>query len=169
MTSIDAIKLFLRCNTCGTLLLCAVIGVAGCGKARYPVTGKIVYDDGAAYTAGGIVSLEGLIKGKTVMTRAAIRSDGTFTTDPGSSSGAVAGRYRIRLTPARPEDPPLPDDPDVQPAPPKERSSRGRPELPFDKKFLSCETSGLEWTVGRGGNAGELVISLGQRRTPRED
>lgn len=169
MTSIDAIKLFLRCNTCGTLLLCAVIGVAGCGKARYPVTGKIVYDDGTAYTAGGVVSLEGLIDGKPVMTRAAIRSDGTFTTDPGSLSQAAAGRYRIRLTPPRAEDPPLPGDPDVPPEPPKDRRSLGRPELPFDKKFLSCETSGLEWTVGQGGKAGELVISLGQRRTPRED
>lgn len=163
MTGIGAIAKFLRRNPRGTLLLCAVVGVAGCGEARYPVKGRIVYDDGTAYTLGGVVSLEGLVDGKTVMTRAAIRSDGTFTTDPNSRFGAVAGRYRIRLTPPRPEDPPPPGDPDVPPEPPKARS--GRLELPFDKKFMSCETSGVEWTVGRGGKTGELVISLGRPPT----
>jgi hypothetical protein len=139
------------------------LAMSGCGTPRYPVSGTISYDDGSAYTGGGIVVLEGVVDGKAVMTRASIRPDGTFITNPGRSGGAFAGRYRIRLIPPPPRLPPPPEDvaapEDARPVVVDEANT----PLAFDKKFLKFETSGLEWTVGRGSDGQPFAIKLGTR------
>jgi hypothetical protein len=93
--------------------------------------------------------METTIGKKMIMKRAPIGPDGTFRTASGAPNGAVAGTYRVRILPAADEG----EREDGKPPPP----------LPYDKKFLSFETSGLEWVVGPATSSSELVIDVGRR------
>ena len=139
-----------------TLLLMAAASL-GCGQRRYPVSGKVTYDDGAPYTAGGFVALEKGEGKDRILVRAPIGEDGTFRTGDGAA-GALAGEYQVRLIPPPPE-PPV-DEPNLdvafgkgvnKPVPP--------PVIPFDKKFLDFGTSGIAWTAESG--AQPLLINIG--------
>ena len=83
----------------------------------------------------------------TVSARAMIEADGTFTlAGRQEGDGVMAGTYRVRLVGPR-------NSGDVD---------SGAPiPLPFDKKFLAFETSGLTLEVGTG--QADLVIDLGAK------
>lgn len=142
------------------VLLVIVSGlVVGCGERRYPVSGKITFDDGSPYTGGGAVAFETGAGKDRIMVRAVIQEDGTFSTAAGSP-GALAGDYRVRLIPPPQEifEPPPDevDNPRPRPIPPPKPT-------PFDEKFRRFESSGLEWKVGPG--AESLQIKIGDPPT----
>lgn len=131
------------------LVVMASIMMSGCGDRRFPVEGKVCYEDGTPYSGGGVVVMETTVGKKIIMKRAPISPDGTFRTAAGTPSGAVAGTYRVRILPAAVDE----ERDDGKPAPP----------LPYDKKFSSFETSGLEWVVGPAMSSRDLMIDLGSR------
>jgi hypothetical protein len=128
------------------LIVLAFLATAGCGDRRFPVEGKVVYEDGTPYSGGGVVVMETTVAGKMIMKRAPIGPDGTFRPAAGTSSGVLAGTYRVRLLPAADGDEFDEDHP---------------PPLPYDKKFASFDTSGVEWVIGAGQGAERLEINVG--------
>jgi hypothetical protein len=86
---------------------------AGCGERMLPVTGKVVYKDGADVgpLAGGRVEFEPLNRGATQRALGEIQADGSFrlSTSKGAD-GLPAGRYRALITPPPPDEksPPKP-------------------------------------------------------------
>ena len=140
---------------CCCLLVASAL-LLGCSERRYPVAGKIVFDDGTPYQAGGFVALEKGVGKDRIMVKAMIREDGTFVTADGPG-GATAGRYQVRLVPPPPDIPePAPgevDNPRPKPVPPPKA-------IQFDKKFLDFKTSDLEWMVAP--KAEEFRITLGR-------
>jgi len=135
------------------LVVMASIMITGCGDRRFPVEGKVCYEDGTPYSGGGVVVMETTVDKKMIMKRAPISPDGTFRTAAGAPNGAVAGTYRVRILPAADDG----ERDDGKPPPP----------LPYDKNFLSFETSGLEWVVGPAVSSRDLMIDLGRRPVSR--
>lgn len=132
-------------QTARLIILLAAAIAGGCGQGRYDVSGRVAYEDGQSFAGGGLVVLEGTVDGKAVMARGRIDPDGRFVVSAGKpGQGVLAGAYRIRLIPPRSVDV---DSTTVK--------------LPYDEKFLACETSGLTFDVGRGRD--DLVITLGPR------
>lgn len=136
----------MRTLQAGRLLLLVIAAVAcGCGQSRYDVSGRVAYDDGQPFTGGGLIALEGTVGGKAVMARGAIEPDGRFMVSAGKpGQGVLAGSYRVRLIPSHTVNVDAPATP-----------------LPYDKKFLDCDTSGIAVDVGRGTK--DFTISLGPR------
>src|SRR5262245_25725866 len=80
-------------------LFAPLLGAAGCGSGLYPVTGRVVFEDGSPLDEG-IVICETYDGEKTVMARGNIQRDGTFrlgTIKPGD--GARPGKYRVLVVP----------------------------------------------------------------------
>jgi hypothetical protein len=124
------------------LLAAGLLAAAGCGTGRYPVTGRVVYEDGAPLTEGTVVA-ETADGGQKLMAQGDVRSDGTFdwgTLKPGD--GARPGRYRVAVLPRALGD--------------AEQAQGARPAV--DKKFTSVETSGITFEVKEGHN--ELTITV---------
>jgi hypothetical protein len=124
------------------LLAAALLAAAGCGPGRYPVTGRVAYEDGAPLTEGTVVAEAGEGADK-VMAQGAVRPDGTFewgTVKPGD--GARPGKYRVAVLPRALGD--------------AEASSGARPSV--DGKFTRFETSGIAFEVKEGRN--ELPITV---------
>lgn len=120
--------------------LALLLGVAGCGTRRYPVSGRVTFPDGTPLTAGKVV-FEGEVGGKTVMARGAIQPDGSyqlFVSEPGD--GVPAGKYRALV---------LSPEPDVD----------AKPSPPIDKRFTSLKTSGLEFEVKPGVNEFPIQVT----------
>jgi len=116
-----------------SVLFVAALLTTGCEPPRYEVSGRISYADGSPF----------------VMARSTIRPDGTFLlAGRNEHEGMLAGRYRLRLIPPRGVGEASIDDP-------------GAPQLPFDRRFLDFETSGLTCEVGP--DSSELQIDLGTK------
>ncbi|MBU6221591.1 MAG: hypothetical protein KGR24_02445 [Planctomycetes bacterium] len=138
----------IRCRrVVAVVILSVAVVLGGCGRPRYSVSGRAAYANGEAYTGQGFVVAEATIDGKPVSARAMIAADGTFTlAGRQEGDGVMAGTYRVRLVGPR-------NSGDVD---------AGAPiPLPFDKKFLAFETSGLSLEVGNG--RADLVIDLGAK------
>lgn len=129
------------------LTLAALTGVAGCGAGRYPVTGRVVYDDGSPLPEGSVVGES--TDGGPVMARGSVKSDGRFewgTDRPGD--GAKPGKYRVIVIPRALGDAEL-----------------AKGELPaVDGKYTKYETSGI--TVEVKAEKNELNITV-NRPKPR--
>jgi hypothetical protein len=126
-----------------------LLALTGCEPPRYEVGGRVTYADGSPFTAPGFIVAEGETAGGPVMARSTIRPDGSFVlTGRNEREGMLAGRYRLRLIPPRGVGEGSIDDPTT-------------PKLPFDRKFLDFETSGLSHEVGAGMN--EIKIDLGPK------
>lgn len=138
----------------GSLLPAVVIMTAlvGCGTkhdATYPVSGKVVFDDGKPFTAGGVVMFESIAVGdQPVYTAAgAIAADGTFRISTfQEGDGAVAGEHRVLVRAKRDAD-------DfgklgvVQPS-----------KAVIAPRFENYETSGLAFTVEPSVNEFTVVV-----------
>jgi hypothetical protein len=134
----------LRCRICLGAALTLV--AAGCEPPRYAVNGRITYADGSPFEGQGFIVAEGDGGAAPVMARSTIRVDGTFTlAGRHEREGMLAGMYRLRLIPPRGGGEGGIDDP-------------GGPRLPFDRRFLEFETSGLTYEVGPG--SGDVSIVL---------
>jgi hypothetical protein len=132
--------------------LAFLAGVAGCGSGRYPVNGRVVYEDGSPLT-------EGMVVGETtggearVMAQGSVRSDGTFswgTQRPGD--GALPGKYRVVVLPR---------------AVGELEASQGKvPDV--DPKFSKPETSGIDFEVKAGRNELNITVTKPQQgRRPK--
>src|SRR5262249_57413660 len=115
---------------------------AGCGTGRYPVTGRVVYEDGTPLTEGTVMAETDGDSGK-VMAQGDVQPDGTFvwgTRKPGD--GAKPGKYRVAVLPRALGDAELAEG--MKPA--------------VDKKYTNIETSGIEFEVKERRN--ELTITV---------
>ena len=95
--------------------------------------GKVTLPDGKP-AAGSQVVFEGEQQGKKVSARGDVREDGSYelsTFKPGD--GVPPGKYKVQVNP-----PPM-------------VNAEGPYTLPFNSKYGSFETSGLEFEVQRGG------------------
>jgi len=125
------------------LALAALTGVTGCNSGRYPVTGRVVYEDGSPLTEGSVVG-ESTDGGAPVMARGSVGSDGRFewgTERPGD--GARPGSYKVIVVPRALGDAELAKG--EQPA--------------VDGKFTKYETSGITFDVKAGKNELNITVS----------
>jgi hypothetical protein len=118
------------------------LGAAGCGASRYPVQGKVTFEDGTPLTSGLVVFEKN--EGETkVMARGEIGSDGSYrlgTSSPGD--GAAPGKYRVLVTVPEPID--------------AEQAKR-TPDV--DKRFMDFNTSGLECEVKAASNEYPIKVT----------
>ncbi len=132
------------------IALAASILFFGCdrGPRTYPVTGKVVFDDGRPLTSGGVVLSECLdTVGAGTNARGAIDEEGLFQlTTFKDNDGALPGKHRFMVKADRDADDYL------------KRGIIPRPVI--DERFESYDTSGLEFTVEEGGNDLTLIVDL---------
>ena len=134
----------MRCHqyklpTIGWLLLALIVAALfGCGRgdrlSTYPATGRVSYPDGRPLEGGTIIfeSVE-----HAVSARGAIDIDGGFELGTyESGDGAVAGSYRVAISP--------PSQMDVDP-------DEGEVPALVHPRFTHPETSALEFTVSADG------------------
>lgn len=123
-------------------LLAGVAFLGGCNSGRYPVTGRVTYDDGSPVT-GGTVIAETNIDGKVVALQGNIESDGSFRMGGAApGDGAQPGSYRVLIT-----SPTLSD---------AEKAQGKRPAL--GGKYASFDSSGITLEVKPGKN--DLAIKV---------
>jgi hypothetical protein len=130
------------------LMLTVLIFLAGCGGGRYPVHGRVVYEDGNPLTEGQVVGE--MTEGETrVMAQGSVKSNGTFswgTQRPGD--GAKPGKYRVVV---------------LSRAVGEREASQGM--LPaVDRKYANPQTSGIDFEVKPGKNELKITVTKPQRR-----
>lgn len=82
----------------GAVLLLALLA-AGCSSGRYPVSGRVTYEDGTPVTEGTVIG-ETTVDGKAAGVQGVIEPDGSFSWGgerPGD--GAAPGSYKVLVTP----------------------------------------------------------------------
>ena len=142
---------------CALVLVAATAAVVcGCGGGdlpTYPVSGKVVFEDGQPLTTGGVVLCESVdtrSEGMGINSRGKINEDGTyelFTFERGD--GAVVGKHRVLVRAQRDADDYL------------KRGIIPRPVV--DERFEAYETSGLELNVDEGENEFQIVVARPRR------
>ncbi len=130
-------------SLCVVVIVLLSITSIGCGRRDSTVTGKVVYGkDGSPMTAGMVmfVSADG-----QRLARGDIRSDGTFSLRSGvRDEGVQPGKYGACIVP-----------PDT--ASQRENGIVTPPLV--DARFLSTETSGLQFEVKPGKNDFTVTVS----------
>ena len=137
---------FWRAIVCVCLLLVSIFAVTGCSKSRFEST------------VSGIVTLDGTPIGPGVVqfvpqgkshnpATGAIQVDGTYHLNTSNEVGLEPGEYDVTVA--------IYDQPQLAPG---ERGALGSAVLRTPEKYLSVETTDLEFTVGAGAN--ELNIEL---------
>jgi len=127
--------------------ICVLLQCIGCGDngrlPTYPVSGRVVLEDGRPLPGGWIVCESDV---KAPAARGTIQEDGAFVLGTyEADDGAVAGKHRVSITPAAPQG----HDPD--------RGSA--PEL-IDRKYMLLDQSGLEFEVeAEGENLVEFTLN----------
>lgn len=144
----------LRCGrrvlTPAALVALFPLGLAGCGGGLYPVKGTVTLDDGTPVTKG-VVIFERVAGGEPITARGQIQSDGSYelsTHKPGD--GVPPGKYKVVLNSMDLSD--LPDE---------------QKNLPYDTKYLSLGTSGLEVEVNSGPNDIPLKLERPTKKARR--
>lgn len=127
-------------RTLGPLFLLTL--ASGCGSGRYPVTGRVCYEDGTPVEAGTVIG-EATVDGKLVGVQGNIERDGAFSWGADrAGDGALPGNYRVLVMPVALGDGELAEG-----------------KLPaVDGKFAKYETSGITFEVKAGKN--ELSITV---------
>jgi len=119
----------------------------GCGDRLYPVRGTVALEDGTPVTKGMIV-IERTDGGEPLTAQGEIKADGSYqlsTNKPGD--GVPPGKYRVLINAMDLSD--LPDE---------------QKDIPFDFKYLSFTSSGLEIEVKRGDNEYPIRLAKSPRR-----
>ena len=130
-------------------LFCALLFgfIAGCGESTtFPVTGKVVFDDGTPFSTGGVVFTQATsVEGPGQSARGKIRADGTFRlTTFETGDGAVPGTHQVLLRAQRDAD---------------DYIKRGIiPQPVIDPRFESYQTSGLVSDVQKTSNEVVLIV-----------
>lgn len=117
--------------------------VAGCGTGRYPVSGRVSYEDGSPLEIGTVIG-ETSVNGKAIGVQGAVGKDGNFswgTDHPGD--GAFPGRYKVLVMPRTPGD--------------SELAAGIKPAV--DGKFTRYETSDLIFEVKPENNVLNITVS----------
>src|SRR5262245_37096766 len=130
--------------------LLVLAGAAGCGSGRYPVSGRVVYDDGSPVEEGIVVgeTWEGAPK---VMAQGKIQRDGSFqwgTAKP--ADGAPPGKYRVVVLPRALGD--------------AETAQGMQPAV--DAKYTKHETSGITIEVKEGNNELPITVTKPKGKKP---
>jgi hypothetical protein len=121
----------------------AVIALVGCGGGRYPVAGRVTYEDGSPLPAGTVIG-EASVGGKPVSVQGAVRADGSFewgSDVPGD--GALPGEYKVIVQPRALGD-----------------AEMGEGKVPdVDGKFTKFDSSGLTYTVKPERNTFDITVT----------
>jgi hypothetical protein len=118
-----------------------VITLAGCGPSLQPVRGKVTLPDGKP-AAGSQVVFESDQAGKKISARGDVREDGSFQLSTFSSGdGVPPGKYKVQINP-----PPM-------------VNAEGPYTSPFNAKYNSFQSSGLEFEV-KSGATNEFPIQV---------
>jgi hypothetical protein len=116
---------------------------SGCGSGRYPVIGRVTYEDGSPVEAGTVIG-EAKVHGKAVGVQGNIEQDGGFrwgTARPGD--GALPGNYRVIVVPVALGD-----------------SELAEGKVPaVDGKFGKYETSGITFEVKPERNVLNITVT----------
>ena len=134
------------------LVLLAIASFVGCGSdpaTTYPVSGKVVFDDGKPFTTGGVVMFEPIAVGEQPVYTAAgaIAADGTFRISTfQEGDGAVAGEHRVLVRAKR----------DVDTFGKFGRLQTSKAAIA--PRFENYETSGLVFTVEPSINEFTVVV-----------
>ena len=135
---------------CVPLLL--FVAASGCGTGRYPVTGRVAYEDGTP-VEGGMVIGEATVDGKPVSVQGTIETDGRFSWGTErAGDGAPPGTYRVIVVPVALGD--------------AEMAAGKRPAVAG--KYTKFVTSGLTFEV-KPGQKNELNITVSRPRAKSED
>jgi len=126
----------------GAAVLLLLALASGCGSGRYPVTGRVIYEDGTPVEAGTVIG-EATVGGKPVGVQGNIAKDGTFSWGGDTTGdGALPGNYRALVMPRALGD-----------------SELAEGKVPaVDRKYSKYETSGITFEVKPGKN--ELNITV---------
>jgi hypothetical protein len=125
------------------LLPALALLAAGCASGRYPVSGRVTYEDGAPVEAGTVIG-EATVDGKAVAVQGSIAKDGSFTWGadrPGD--GALPGEYKVLVVPRALGD--------------YEIAEGKRPDI--DGKYGKYDTSGLKFEVKPQKNEFNITVS----------
>jgi hypothetical protein len=127
-----------------TALLLLLLGSIGCdsGPKLYPVGGTVTLEDGSPLTKGMVV-FENKQAEVAVTARGEVKPDGSYqlsTYKPGD--GVPQGKYRVQI-----------NSMDLSEVPDEEK------KLPYDLKYMSFETSGLEYEVKPGPNGFSIRLT----------
>ena len=115
----------------------------GCASGRYPVSGRVTYEDGTPVREGTVIG-ETTVDGKAVGVQGNIESDGSFTWGsdrPGD--GAPPGTYKVLVVPRALGD--------------SELAEGKRPAVAG--KYTKFETSGLTVEVKPEKNVFNITVS----------
>lgn len=119
---------------------------AGCGGGRYPVAGKVTYEDGGPVPAGTVIG-EATVNGKVVGVQGNIESDGSFAWGGDKAGdGALPGEYKVIVVPVALGD--------------SELAEGKRPAV--GGKYGKYESSGLTYTVKAEKNEYNIKVSRPQ-------
>jgi len=138
-----------RLPTVAALLL--LVGGVGCSSGRYPVSGKVTYQDGSPVTEGSVIG-EAKEGEERYSAQGSIQSDGSFqwgTERP--RDGARPGKYRVVVVPRALGD-----------------AEMAAGKLPaIDPKFANPQTSGIDFEVKTSKNELNITVTRPQRRRSR--
>lgn len=126
------------------LALFVALSLTGCGGGQFqPVSGQVVYSDGAPVTGleGGTVVFQTTgADGQAISASGAIDAQGKFTLGTNTvNDGAAVGTYQVLITPP-------PATGDVPPPP------------VINRKHEAFETSGIEVEVKQGKNDVKITV-----------
>ena len=120
----------------------------GCGSGRYPVTGRVAYEDGTPVEAGTVIG-EATVNGKVVGVQGNIEKDGTFTWGGDrAGDGAFPGLYKVIVMPVALGD--------------SELAEGKRPAV--SGKYAKYETSGITFEVKPGKNDLQITVTKPQAK-----
>ena len=116
---------------------------AGCGAGRYPVSGRVTYEDGSPVTDGTVIC-ESAVDGKPVAVQGSIGKDGYYelgADKPGD--GALPGSYKVLVMPRALNE--------------TELAEGKQPDI--DGKYGKYESSGLKLEVKPQKNEFNITVS----------
>lgn len=125
------------------LALFFLVFIVGCGAARYPVSGRVTYEDGTPVEQGNVVG-EATVNGKLVAVQGSISKDGSYSWGanyPGE--GALPGDYKVIVQPRELGE--------------QEISAGKLPDV--DSKYGKYESSGLKFEVKPEKNEFNIKVS----------
>ena len=142
-----------------TLFIIAMViaSAVGCnrGPQTYSVSGKVVFEDGAPLTTGGVVFSELLSTDASgTNARGAIDAEGNFQlTTFKDNDGALPGKHRFLVRADR----------DAE-----DYTKRGIiPRPVIDERFEDYDTAELEFTIEEGSNDLELIVTKPEKKKSR--
>ena len=138
-----------RSQALAPLLLAAL--AAGCGSGRYPVAGRVTYEDGTPVEAGTVIG-EATVNGKAVGVQGNIGPDGSFRWGTErAGDGAAPGSYRVAVMPVALGD--------------SERAAGKQPAV--DARYTKYQTSGITFEVKPGKNELNITVTRPGPKTAR--